>query len=145
MPQNFKKELFSMVNINNDENVIKFVSAAANGKLADINEYISNGIDVNAKHPVNGNSAITVASSHNHEKVVELLLLNGADPTQKNQYNDSALSFAHGTIKKLINEYLENPYQFRAKRRNQEQPETTQQLGSKPQEMKSGIGQQTAL
>ena len=86
--------------------------AAKNGDLKAVQQYIKNGVDVNAietedgsEAPTVGKTALMYASKKGQIEIVKLLVENGADINIKDEDGETALDLALGDD---ITEYLEN-------------------------------------
>ena len=67
--------------------------AAGDGNMAQVNQYLNNGANVNFQDH-NGNTALHLAVENNHFDIIKLLLERGASMTIQNQAGNTALDIA---------------------------------------------------
>ena len=67
--------------------------AARDGNLAQVNQYLNNGANINFQDH-NGNTALCLAVENNHFDIIEFLLERGASMTIQNQAGNTALDIA---------------------------------------------------
>ncbi|MDR9387673.1 MAG: ankyrin repeat domain-containing protein [Balneolaceae bacterium] len=87
------------------EQVSPFFDAIIQGDVESVKAFIKDGQNINESLP-NGSTALILAAQHNHDEIVEELLVNNADPTLTTKTGGTALNRAaeHGnlaTIQKL--------------------------------------------
>ena len=67
--------------------------AAGDGNMAQVNQYLNNGANVNFQDH-NGNTALHLAVQNNHFDIIKFLLERGASMTIQNQAGNTALDIA---------------------------------------------------
>lgn len=73
----------------------EFLKIVASGNLFDVMAMLGSGrVDVNAKEPVYGRTALMVASDWGHFEIVKYLVENGANVNLKDKDGKTALDFA---------------------------------------------------
>ena len=81
-------------------------SAAFVGEVEAVKEFLTAGIDVNAKDDVNIQTPLHRAAGQGHNEIVELLIAKGADVNATNKYGSTPLHRAAGQGRKGISELL---------------------------------------
>ena len=72
---------------------LHFVKAALQGNIDEVRQFLTSGINVNAKH-IFSNTALILAADRGHKDIVELLLAHGADVNVQNILSNTALMVA---------------------------------------------------
>ena len=81
----------------------QLLTAAKNGNLTQLKEALDKGADINAKHSLQGLTALMWASHKVELRIVETLLNKGADVHVKDKYGNTALWWAMYPLSKTSN------------------------------------------
>lgn len=84
--------------------------ASAFGDEEGVRSLIEAGADINSQHSLNGWTALHWAAKRGHSTIVKYLLSNGADPSLKSLYGESAFAVAKNEdIRDLLSEKVQLP------------------------------------
>ncbi|KAI9310123.1 hypothetical protein BX666DRAFT_1299520 [Dichotomocladium elegans] len=90
----FSSTVFYITLMITDEREETLREVCALGNLKAVQHFAKSGVNLNSQNKMNGWSALHWASHRGHEKVVRLLLSNGANPNLKTNKNQTALDLA---------------------------------------------------
>jgi ankyrin repeat protein len=82
------------VNQNSETGATPLILVAGQGKVGFVKLLIEHGADIEAKHRMNGQTALHVACAEARLKVVRLLLAAGANPNVKSDHEQSPLAIS---------------------------------------------------